>query len=210
MFASSCAPNPASCAQVNGALLRLRFPAMDFESCVECGVINTGKMRQRLQEAGAPGYKDYTEDDLKDILASCAIRIVGTPPLHHAARSGNGRLVARMLSRGADANLRNGLGNTPLHCAVESVGPERNDIIRLLMAHGADAFCSNGTFSPIDALIAGNSAAADMAMWMAAQPPPAERPRALLRRDAAPAVSSKTTDSDFTESEGDDDMPALL
>jgi len=127
----------------------------------------------------------------------------GNSPLHTAVLVGNERHVARLLGHGADANIRNDCENTPLHCAVFGNTPLRESIIRLLMTYRADAFISNGTCTPIEMLVARGAAGAELSSWMAAQPPPAERPRPLMRRDAAPAPanSSNAADSDFTEPE---------
>jgi hypothetical protein len=136
-----------------------------------------------------------------NIFTSSAFRFDGNSALHTAALFGNEQYVARLLCRGADANIRNDCANTPLHCAVCGDTPRRESIVRLLMTYGADAFISNGACTPIEMLVARGTAGAELSSWMAAQPPPAERPRPLMRRDAAPAGSSKATDSDFTESE---------
>ena len=120
-----------------------------------------------------------------NVFESIAFRFDNNSPLHTAALFGNEKYVVGLLCRGADANARNDCENTPLHCAVCCDTPCREGIVRLLMTYGADASVSNGARTPIEMLVARGAAGAELAAWMAAQPPPAERPRPLMRRDAA-------------------------
>src|SRR5439155_23964056 len=59
----------------------------------------------------------------------------GMPPLHVALTAGKGaRLVPLLLAHGADLNVRDGLGRTALHVAIET---EDREAIPLLIEGGA-------------------------------------------------------------------------
>ncbi|MGB2863329.1 MAG: ankyrin repeat domain-containing protein, partial [Sedimentisphaerales bacterium] len=55
--------------------------------------------------------------------------------LHHAAANGEIERVKLLISEGADVNVKNNEGLTPLHCAARE---GHKEIVELLLAHGAD------------------------------------------------------------------------
>ena len=55
--------------------------------------------------------------------------------LHGAAFRGNARIAETLLNKGADPNIKNKLGGTPLMWAA-SYG--QDEVVRLLLAKGAD------------------------------------------------------------------------
>lgn len=68
---------------------------------------------------------------------------VGGTALHEAALNGHIETVRMLLTKGAKPNAPNGLGQTPLMLACNCAGPRktcpwRPDIVRLLIAEGAD------------------------------------------------------------------------
>lgn len=64
----------------------------------------------------------------------------GLSPLCWASLSGNDRVVALLLERGADVGFRDSGGNTPLHEAALFCHP---GVVRLLLEHGADPSARN-------------------------------------------------------------------
>ena len=63
----------------------------------------------------------------------------GWTRLDHAIRNGNLLEVKHLLSQGADCNAQNGLGETPLHIAVEESQTENHlTMLRELIKHGAN------------------------------------------------------------------------
>ena len=58
-----------------------------------------------------------------------------TPPIFTAVAAGDIELVKRIVSGGADVNVKTKNGYTPLHCAVHEGNIE---IIKFLISHGAD------------------------------------------------------------------------
>ena len=61
-----------------------------------------------------------------------------TPPLFNAIFFGNFEFTKLLLENGANANLQDHCGTTPLHCAVRAVAGNREQIIKLLLDNGAD------------------------------------------------------------------------
>lgn len=61
-----------------------------------------------------------------------------THAIHLAAALGETGLVATLLARGTDANLRDARGRMPLHFAMKARGTAAVDVTRALIRHGAD------------------------------------------------------------------------
>jgi ankyrin repeat protein len=62
----------------------------------------------------------------------------GETPLHEAALRNNVGLVQLLVENGADPNIQQAQGMTPLHFAF-SAGEDRLQVVRLLLRHGADS-----------------------------------------------------------------------
>lgn len=61
----------------------------------------------------------------------------GETALHMSCAAGNVHDVEDLLERGADFNIKNHLGQTPLHVAAARVGADKVGIVRLLVGAGA-------------------------------------------------------------------------
>jgi ankyrin repeat protein len=61
-----------------------------------------------------------------------------TPPLFNAIFFGNYELTRLLIENGANVNLQDHCGTTPLHCAVRAVAGNKEQIIQLLLDNGAD------------------------------------------------------------------------
>ena len=66
------------------------------------------------------------------------------PPLHHAVAAGHRALVAHLIDRGADPNLPDVDDAPPLFWAGVYAGPPDPDMMRLLVARGADPTRGDG------------------------------------------------------------------
>lgn len=64
-------------------------------------------------------------------------RLDGEAPLHLAARAGNCEAIEILLDHGADVNVFDDYGNTPLHRAIRSEPLEESPAAKLLLSHGA-------------------------------------------------------------------------
>ena len=62
-------------------------------------------------------------------------------PLHDASRLGKASVVAFLLERGAEASIRNTIGETALEIATFN---DHRDVIVLLRAHGKVEVCTEG------------------------------------------------------------------
>ena len=105
---------------------------------------------------GAPGSERWnpvtqTETVTQLLAAGADIRApdaTGMTPLHRAVRTRCSAAVSALLNHGADARRTNHNGSTPMHLAEHGTGRggtgtpearhEQAEIIRLLIAHGAD------------------------------------------------------------------------
>ncbi len=76
------------------------------------------------------GGKIFQRAALQKMLAQVEVK-----HLHHAAANGKIERVKLLISEGADVNVKNNEGLTPLHCAAREGDKE---IVSLLLAHDAD------------------------------------------------------------------------
>ena len=80
------------------------------------------------------------------IAIVAAVLVVGCGPstpdidIHQAATDGNIKAVKQHLAAGADTNVRDGQGMTPLHWAAQY---GHKEIVELLIAKGADVNAKN-------------------------------------------------------------------
>ena len=91
--------------------------------------------------------QEDTPDEIWESLGD--INIVdhdGETHLHYAARAGSATEVDNLIRHGADANVKNKSGQTPLHLAVQNYSGHRrsshfrarSDFVSLLLDSGAD------------------------------------------------------------------------
>ncbi len=73
----------------------------------------------------------------------------GRAALHYAAQAGNLDLIAVLLAYGADANVGDAAGNTPLIAALRSKAKRRPAAIAALLAGGADPNVRMGSETPL-------------------------------------------------------------
>lgn len=92
----------------------------------------SAKRARALIAAGA----DVNEKDL-----------TGAMPLHFAVYKGRSAVMNALISSGADVNAQDYYGCTPLHYAAFSgfIGAERAEIVRMLIAAGADPSIRNNS-----------------------------------------------------------------
>ena len=99
--------------------------------------------RTALMEVAGNGNAEFTSILLgADADVNVQTRDGGTA-LHEAAINGHIEIVRMLLTKGAKPNAANGRGQTPLMLACNCAGPRKNcpwrsDIVRLLIAAGAD------------------------------------------------------------------------
>ena len=81
-----------------------------------------------------------------------AVVLVGCGPnIHEAAKTGNIKAVKQHLDAGADVNVKNDVGVTPLHWAVYY---GHKEIVELLISNGAGMNAKNSTgLTPLDEAI---------------------------------------------------------
>ena len=66
-----------------------------------------------------------------------------TPPLFNAIFFGNYEFTKMLLNHGANVNLQDHCGTTPLHCAIRAIAGNKEQIIQLLLDNGADLKIKN-------------------------------------------------------------------
>ncbi|KAF2893325.1 hypothetical protein ILUMI_12849 [Ignelater luminosus] len=101
-----------------------------------------------------PEHVIGTEDkvsEMLDLFISKGINIniknvSGETPLHHSALCGNTEIVCKLISRGADVNAADKIGNTSLHWALHDYPYHMAsclDIINVLLSNSANANAQN-------------------------------------------------------------------
>lgn len=80
------------------------------------------------------------DDPMKEVLEEVASREKGFSCMHMAACLGSMRCLEEMVKRGADVNVEDGEGNTPLHHAVRE---RKTPAMIFLLAHGANVNAIN-------------------------------------------------------------------
>ena len=102
-------------------------------------------------------------EEIKDLLQqkiNLNSSTFNPPILEEAVNSGNKEVVELLLKHGANPNIENKNGDTPLFVASKS-DDNKNDIVELLLKHGADPNVINNRFiSPI--LLASNRGHTDI------------------------------------------------
>ncbi len=95
--------------------------------------VNAGEWTP-LQEAA------YCSKDMVEFLIAkgANINASGWSPLHSALDAGRFDIVDLLLAKGADANIRDGEGRTPLHIAASYAASRYPKIVELLISNGAD------------------------------------------------------------------------
>ncbi|MGO9261529.1 MAG: ankyrin repeat domain-containing protein [Bryobacteraceae bacterium] len=98
-----------------------------------------------MVRCGQSGLLDYVRAKLTSDPALAQERYAGRTLLHEAAAAGSLATVELLLSLGADPNVQNGSGHTPLYClgnecAVEGAGK----VVRALVQAGADVDANDG------------------------------------------------------------------
>ncbi len=132
-------PLVATCGRGNVAIARVlieagadpNFTADDGETPLKASIPNSGEPFDRA---------------LFDLLlnAGATPNVGGEPPLHIAVGRGHQALVTYLIGRGADPNLEDGDFAPPLFWAGAYGGRPDLEMMRLLVAHGADVTRRDG------------------------------------------------------------------
>ncbi|MBO0865994.1 MAG: ankyrin repeat domain-containing protein [Mycobacterium sp.] len=106
-----------------------------------------GDMTETWSAYGAYGEATITAAQLKQQLDGGSLDIDevnddGKTPLHQAIDLGAEDLAVSLVDAGADVNVRDRWGNTPLWRAVYHA-PGTEDLINVLLEHGADPAAQN-------------------------------------------------------------------
>lgn len=117
---------------------------LDDEHSQDMFELDTARVKKETLTFGSCGCGQVTHDHSTPKTVTID-KILHSPILHEAAKSGNVRIVAEVLSRpGCDINAESGQGMTALHWAIFdlfasfSSGNKSLDIIAFLLARGAD------------------------------------------------------------------------
>jgi ankyrin repeat protein len=99
--------------------------------------------RTALMEVAGNGNLEFVTLLLDAGADANAQTLSGGTALHEAAVNGHGEIARALLNKGARPNVSNKLGQTPLMLACTCAGPrdtcpERPEMVRLLIAAGAD------------------------------------------------------------------------
>jgi ankyrin repeat protein len=170
-----------------------RAIAAGDDAAVSRALRRTPDLAQARIVAGATRarVKDYFLDDIRHYVYA------GDTALHIAAAAGDGKLVRRLLTLGADVSARNRRGATPLHYAADG-GPEsparaQAAIIALLVAAGAavDAPDASGT-TPLQRAVRNRCAAAVRALLAAGADAARDNGRGSTARTLATMTTGKS------------------
>ena len=72
------------------------------------------------------------------LLTPISVLSAQVPALHKAVAQYNPATAEQMIQAGADPNLRDGQGRTPLHAVATAFGLGKLELMRLLLSKGAD------------------------------------------------------------------------
>lgn len=113
------------------------------------GGININKIDEDGNSAIDFGIDNVNQEDLLlYLLKNKAVfsNLANDSPLHRAARNGWVKIAKYLISVGSDVN-QSIAENTPLHIAVMSSGPNRLEMVKLLVEYGADLEAINKSFN---------------------------------------------------------------
>ncbi len=128
---------PRSCMEKNWS----QYGQTAFNTAAKIAVprMTAEKQEQQLQQAIREKNYPRVEQFLKARKNSIdAVDDVGETLLHTAVQCSTPAIVELLLTKGANANARNLLEQTPLHLAATSQKSAANENIDVLMRHGAD------------------------------------------------------------------------
>lgn len=98
----------------------------------------------RLTISLGANVNTFDQDSKEDVTAEDKLTKERLTPLMHAAKQGNAKIAAILITHGADINAQSSIwGFTPLHFAVKAESPE---IVTLLLKKGANVDTSSAVF----------------------------------------------------------------
>ncbi len=99
----------------------------------------------RMIQSGRAGLIRFALDAVESDPSLAARRFSGRPLLHFASGAGCLEVVASMLRHGADPNLHDRGGHTPLYCVANQCASETGpELVRALVQAGADVNACGG------------------------------------------------------------------
>lgn len=137
----------------------------------------------RMMQSGRPALIRFAADAVEQEPSLAAHRFNGRSLLHFAGGAGCAQVVRLLLRRGADPNIEDRGGHTPLYrVANECASADGAEIVRLLVAAGADVHACAGVTRAT-------------ALHMAARRGHLEVARALVECGAFPGTTDRKGDT---------------
>lgn len=119
--------------------------ALALAASIDSGRAGYVGVLARMMQSGLPALTRFVEAAVAADPALAGRRHFGKRLLHYAAGAGCVPVVAALLAAGADPNMEDGGGHSPLYCVANECGSEAGpQVVRMLVAAGADVRAREG------------------------------------------------------------------